>query len=189
MRRTTMTMGLGLALTLGAAAVASGQTVQPDTARAGAAELRRDRGDRGVRMGERQRRQGRHGAPGAMLLRNITLTEDQKTRLEALRRAQATQTKETRARFQATMREAREARQRGDTVAARTAMEQVRTQMTRLRDENVASLRSILTPDQQRQFDANVAAWKERAERRKTDGARGPRGKRRGPAPAGQPRG
>ena len=78
--------------------------------------------------------------------------------------------KQTREQFGAVMKEARDARQRGDTVTARAKMEQVRTQMDTQREQQVASLRTILNADQQKQFDANVAAMKERATQRREHG-------------------
>jgi hypothetical protein len=42
-------------------------------------------------------------------------------------------------------------------------MTQVRSEMDRQRERQIAALRPILTPEQQKQLDANVAAWKERA--------------------------
>jgi len=181
MRKFTTTMGLGLALTLGAAGAVAAQSSRPDTNRPDS--VQRQRGDRAER-GDRGAR--RRGGPEAMLLKGITLTDAQKTRLEALRREQEPQMKQTREQFAAVMKEAREARQRGDTATARAKMEQVRTQMDRQREQHVAALRSVLTADQQKQFDANVAAWKERGPR---DGARGERGMQEGRRNrGGQPR-
>jgi hypothetical protein len=62
------------------------------------------------------------------------------------------------------MKEAREARERGDTASARAKMDQVRGQMERQRDQQIATLRTILNADQQKQLDANIAAMKERRE-------------------------
>ena len=72
--------------------------------------------------------------------------------------------KKTREQFGAVMKEAREARERGDTATARAKMEQVRGQMERQRDQQIATLRTILNTDQQKQLDANIAAMKERRE-------------------------
>ena len=153
MRRTTMTMGLGLALTLGAAGVAA-QTERPDTPRPDAAESRRGRG------GDVEGR--RRGGPGGGLLKGITLTEEQKTRLEAMRRERAPEEQAAREQLRTAMQSAREARQRGDTATARATMERVRAQMTERRERQAASLRSILTDEQRRQFDANLAEQKAR---------------------------
>jgi hypothetical protein len=70
--------------------------------------------------------------------------------------------KKTREQFGAVMKEAREARERGDTTTARAKMEQVRAQMERQREHQIATLRTILNADQQKQLDANIAAMKER---------------------------
>ena len=99
-----------------------------------------------------------------MLLKGIDLTDAQKDRLKAIRKEQEPEMKKTREQFGAAMKEAREARERGDTTAARAKMEQVRGQMERQRDQQIATLRTILNADQQKQLDANIAAMKERRE-------------------------
>jgi len=158
MRKTMTRMGLGLALVVGAAGAAAAQSTRPDT-RPDSAHTKR--GDRGERGDWGMRRRG-PGGPNGALLKGITLTEAQKTRLEALRKEQRSEMKKNRDQFSAVMKEARDARQRGDTVAARAKMEQVRAQMDKQRERQVASLRTILTAEQQKQLDANVAEWKER---------------------------
>ena len=159
MRKTMTRMGLGLALVVGAAGAAAAQSTRPgnppDTTQS-------ERGQRGER-GERGARRRGPGGPEGALLKGITLTDAQKTRLETLRKEQRSEMAKTREQFSAVMKEAREARQRGDTVTARAKMEQVRTQMNAQRERQVASLRTILTAEQQKQLDANVAQWKERA--------------------------
>jgi protein CpxP len=166
MRRIMTSMGLGLALTVGAAGAVVAQSSHPDTTRPERSD-RREQGDRGMR---------RRGGPGGALLRGITLTDAQKTQLETLRKAQRDEMEKNRDQFRAAMKEAREAREKGDTATARSKMTALRTQMTQQRERQVAALRSILTAEQQKQFDANVAAWKERAER----GGRGERGTHEG---------
>lgn len=161
MRKTMTRMGLGLALVVGAAGAAAAQNARPDTSNRQAQQRERgERGDRGMR-GDRRR-----GGPEAALLKGITLTDAQKTRVEALRKEQRDQSAKSREQFGAVMKEAREARQRGDTATARAKMTEVRTQMDAQRERHLASLRTILTTEQQRQFDANVAEWKERAAKR-----------------------
>jgi Spy/CpxP family protein refolding chaperone len=100
-----------------------------------------------------------------MLLQGITLTDAQKTRIKALREEQKSEMQKTREQFGAVMQEARAARERGDTATARTKMEQVRSQMDRQREHQIAALRTILTAEQQKQLDANIAAMKERGPR------------------------
>ena len=159
MRRTMSRMGLGLALIVGAAGAAAAQGTRPD-ARPDSA--RRERGEANGERG--MRRRGPGGLEGA-LLRGITLNDAQKTRLKELRTAQQPEMKKTREQFGAVMKEARDARERGDTATARAKMAQVKTAMDAQRDRQIASLRTILTAEQQKQLDANVAAFKERGER------------------------
>jgi len=137
MRKTTMAMALGLALSFGAVGAASAQSAQQPT---------REHAERGGRRG-----------PG--LLKGITLTPDQKTKLQALRKDEKSDA--SREQFRKAMADVRAARQRGDTAAAKAQMQTMRTQMEQSREREFASMRSILTPDQQKQFDANVADWKQ----------------------------
>ena len=160
MRRIMTSMGLGLALTVGAAGVAVAQSNRPDTTRQERSD-RRERGERGMR---------RRGGPDGALLRDITLTDAQKTQLETLRKAQRTEMAKNREQFSAARKEARDAREKGDTATARSKMTALRAQMTQQRERHVAALRAILTADQQKQFDANVAAWKERGTRGAREG-------------------
>ena len=173
MRKTMTRMGLGLALVIGAASAAAAQSTRPDVRPDSA---RRERGERGEQGGERGMGRRGFGGPERALLRGITLTEAQKTRLEALRKEHQPEMQKTREQFGAVMKEAREARQRGDTATARTKMEQVRTAMNAQRERQFAALRTILTAEQQKQFDANVAAMKERGAK----GEHRDRGDRRG---------
>ena len=157
MGKTMTRMGLGLALIVGAAGAAAAQgtrpDARPDSARRERGEAKGERGERGMRRG------GRDGA----LLRGITLTDAQKTRIQELRKSQQPEMQKTREQFGAVMKEARDARQRGDTATARAKMTQVKTAMDAQRDRQIASLRTILTADQQKQLDANIASFKERA--------------------------
>jgi Spy/CpxP family protein refolding chaperone len=54
----------------------------------------------------------------------------------------------------------RKARQSGDTAAANRLMLEQRTKMDQRFAAHTAAIRAILTPDQQKQFDANVAEMK-----------------------------
>jgi protein CpxP len=154
MRKTLTRMGLGLALVVGAAGAAAAQSTpnaRPDSTQR---DHRQWDGEHG----------GRRGGPGGMLLKGINLTDAQKDRLKAIRKEHEPEMKKTREQFGAVMKEAREARERGDTATARAKMEQVRGQMERQRDQQIATLRTILNADQQKQLDANIAAMKERRE-------------------------
>src|SRR3954467_6379089 len=140
MRKTMMASALGLALSLGAVGVASAQATQQPQ--------RQEHGERGMR---------RRG-PGGELLKGITLTADQKARLQDLRKNEKPNDQVKKA-----MEDARAARQRGDTAAARAQMQALRPQMEQARERQGGPMRSILTPEQAKQFDANVASWKQRA--------------------------
>lgn len=169
MRKTMTSMGLGLALIVGAAGAAAAQSTRPDTRPDSVRAQRGERGDRG----DRGMRRSGPGGPDRALLKGITLSDAQKTRLQELRKEQRPEMEKSRERFSAVTKEAREARQRGDTVTARAKMEQVRTEMSQQRERQIAALRTILTSDQQKQLDANVAEWKEK-------GMKGGRGDRDG---------
>ena len=79
MRKTTFALGLGIALTLGAADLAAQQQrpARPDSAKAGA----RAGGQMGPRGGRGAMARGPQGH--GMLLRDITLTDAQKAQLQA----------------------------------------------------------------------------------------------------------
>ena len=135
-------------------------------------------------------RGGRPGGPGGpgrggmgMLLQGITLTDAQKTQVEALRPDSATmaqQREESRALFE----KIRAAHESGDSVTAARLMKEQRTKMDAERDARAAALRAILTADQQAQLDKNLAEIKER-EAQFPPGPPGARG--RGPRPPGPP--
>ena len=154
MRKTLMRMGLGIALVVGAAGVAAAQSAQPNA--------RPDTTQRDHRRWDGEHGGRRRGGPEGALLRGINLTDAQKDRLEAIRKEQEPEMHKTRDHFAAVMKEAREARQRGDTTAARAKMEQVRTQMDKQREKHIAALRTVLTAEQRKQLDANIATMKER---------------------------
>ena len=165
MRKSLVSMGLGLALSLGAVGVASAQsTPAPDAGQ-------HQRAERGP---------GRRGGYEKALLKGITLSPDQKARVDALRKDERTRMQGDRDQFGKVMADARQARERGDTAAARAKMTEVRSHMEKLRDERIASLRAILTRDQQKQFDATVADFKAHAKDREGKG-----GFRRGEAGQG----
>src|SRR2546423_779355 len=107
--RKTMFAAFGLALSLATAGAVSAQSPQPPSRPNGAGEMRR--GDR-------------RGGPEAMLLKGITLSVDQKTRIEALRKSG--ESTESRDQFRKAMADVRAARERGDTAAAAARMRELR---------------------------------------------------------------
>jgi hypothetical protein len=172
--RKQIALGLGLAVTLGAAGVTGAQIAQQgasakqQVAQQDSTKRRGPGGEHGARGARRG-----PGGPGGFLLRGITLSADQQKRLEALRPARGEQgapQDPQRAKVRALMDEARDARQRGDSAAAAAKFQQARTLMTQQREQQVAQIRSILTAEQRVQFDKNVAEMKQR------EGERGQRG-------------
>jgi Spy/CpxP family protein refolding chaperone len=112
-----------------------------------------------------------------MLLRGITLTDAQKQRIATLRDAQRKEMDGQRDAGRSAFDEVRAARERGDTAAANRKFAELRAQMETRRDAEVKALRDVLTADQRKQFDANVAEMKQRQAQR---GDRGDRGDRDG---------
>jgi Spy/CpxP family protein refolding chaperone len=166
MRKTMMAMGLGLALTVGAAGANAQATTKPDAARH---EGGRGAWQKGKRGGE---------GFGGGLLKGITLTDAQKAQLKEKREANAPEQKAFREQMRTTFGEMRAARERGDSAAvqsARAKMEQLRKQGSEVRERQLADLRSILTADQRTQLDKNLADAKARMEQRRGEGGRGHR--------------
>lgn len=173
MRKHTMALGVALALSLGGAGLAAAQSATPT-------ERPHDR------AGQHQRGPGRRGGPDRGLLKGITLSSAQQARLQDMRKSDRDAMQKDRDAMRSTFEKIRSARQSGDTATARSLMSQMRARMQSQHEQRVASIRAILTPDQQRQFDANVAAWKQHANDRPARGGRG--GEHRAPG-AGQGQG
>jgi hypothetical protein len=149
MRKILIITGLGMALSLGSAGVASAQS-------AARPERPRDaQQDSSFRRGR--------GGPGGMLLRGITLTADQKAKVTALRERQRQQFDAER---KANGSEARPERQRGDT----TGLGARRAQMQQRHEAQITELRTLLNGDQRVQFDKNVAEMKARFAKGGNDG-------------------
>jgi Spy/CpxP family protein refolding chaperone len=137
---------LGLALSLGTAAAVQAQAAAP--AQRGEHAMRGPGGRMGAGRGDR----------GA--LKGITLSDAQKAQLKTVHAKYKAQHDAERARMEPVMAEVKAARQKGDTAAARAAWAKAgdaRTQGEAVRKQEMADLRNVLTADQQKQFDANVA--------------------------------
>lgn len=160
-------------LSAAASTVAAAQATQPQANRPRPERAERGgRDDRGDRGGDRGAR-GEMGPGGGYLLKGIKLSDDQKNRLKALRQEDRGQRSGQRSGQQVDrqarrqqMQEARAAAQRGDS----TKLAALRNQFQAQRAQQTAAIRAILTPEQQRQFDANVAEARQRmAERGQGD--------------------
>ena len=154
---------LGAALVLVAAGEAAAQSnAATDTARR-QGELRR--GERG--HGPRGAKMGRGGVKP--LFRGIDLTQAQRDQMKVVSEKYGEQFRTLRESLQPDLKAAREARQRGDTAAARAAWERTNTGRERMRalmEQQRNEVRALLTPDQQKTFDANAAQMRSRLEKR-----------------------
>jgi Spy/CpxP family protein refolding chaperone len=150
-----------VAATAGAQATApgNGQRIERSQADSARWKARAARGEK--RGGMRAERGLEHGA-----LRGVKPTDAQKAQIKAIHEKYQAQFKSYRESMKPAMEEAKAARQRGDTAAVRAAF--AKTQGTRqqaqsLRSQESADIRAILTPDQQKTFDANIAQMKAHA--------------------------
>ncbi|MDF1503933.1 Spy/CpxP family protein refolding chaperone [Roseisolibacter sp. H3M3-2] len=166
-------LSIGTALSVGAALVAQAPTRTPDQPPR--------RAEQGA---PHEGREGRRGPGGGPLFRDITLTEQQQTRVREIqqrygqeRRQLAEQARGSRpARPQGRDAQRPDSAERAKFRAEREAM---RGRMQQLTERQVADLRAVLTGQQVATFDRNVGAMKQRMAER---GAKGERGGRRGPA-------
>lgn len=164
---TVRTLALGALLVVGVAGVSAAQTPVTPKPRADSGYDRR--GDRP----DRQFRKGRPGREGRGFGRDLNLTEAQKAQIKTIRQKYQPQNKAVRDRAKPFMEAARAARQKGDSAAFRTNMEQARQVMQggqSVRTQEQAEIRAILTPDQRTKFDAHQ---KLAAERRAKGGEKG----------------
>jgi protein CpxP len=97
--------------------------------------------------------------------RDLNLTDAQKTQIKAIRAKYQPQNEALRTQAKPYMEAARAARQKGDTVAARTNMEKARQVMQggqSFRTQQTAEIRNVLTPEQRTKFDAQQKKFAER---------------------------
>ena len=166
---------LGAAVALFAASEATAQTPAPRDSARRQGEMRRGGRPRGEIGGMRQ-------AAMRGLFRNIDLTQAQRDQMKTVNEKYRTQYQAIRESLKPVLKAAQEARQRGDTVAARAAFERTKTgreKMQALMQQQRTEVRALLTPEQQKTFDTNVQQLKERAgDRAKGEGRhRGHRGR------------
>jgi Spy/CpxP family protein refolding chaperone len=89
----------------------------------------------------------------------VQLSTAEKSKLKEIHAGYRTQTQSLRESLKPAMQEARVARQKGDTAAMRTVLERTKGDREKLRslmDRQKADLRAALSPEHQKQFDANV---------------------------------
>lgn len=114
--------------------------------------------------------EGERGQRG--LLRGIKLSDTEKAKLKEIHAKYAPEQKQLHESLKPAMQEARAARQKGDSAAARAAFERTkgdRDKMKALMDREHAELRAALSPENQKQFDANL----QQLAQRRTEGKKG----------------
>jgi Spy/CpxP family protein refolding chaperone len=143
--------------------------------------------------GQQGAHQGRHamqrGARAGVraergLFRGIKLSDAEKAKLKDIHTKYASQAKSLREQMKPAMQEARAARQKGDTTAARAALAKNKgsfDKLAELRKREQAEIRSALTPDNQKLYDANVQQLTKRRDGMKANRKDGKVGKRGGP--------
>ena len=105
--------------------------------------------------------------PGRSALRGVNPTDAQKAQIRAIHEKYQAQFKASHEAMKPALDEAKAARQRGDTAAARAAFAKTadaRQQAQALRTQESAEVRAILTREQQKTFDENVARMKARGD-------------------------
>ena len=101
------------------------------------------------------------GMPGMDFIGGLKLTDTQHTQIRAIHEKYQPQMKTIHDRARTEFEATREARQRGDTAAVRTALQRSRqsteTQMASLHEQMFREVRGVLTADQRAKVDAKIA--------------------------------
>lgn len=151
---------LALAIVAGAAATAGAQQTTAPAQGQRVEHAQRDSARAGKREARGVRREGRGMRGAGALMRGVNLTDAQKAQVKAIHQKYQDQFKSIREANKPAMDEARAARQRGDTAAARAAFQKGRGQFESLRQQEMSEIRGVLTADQQKTFDANLEQLK-----------------------------
>ena len=164
----TRVIALAVASLVSAASFAGAQAPVQQGARQGQHAMHR-----GMRAGMRAERG---------LFRGIKLSDAEKAKIKDIHSKYATQSKSLREQMKPAMQEARAARQKGDTAAARAVLAKNKAtfdKLAELRKSEQAEIRSALTPENQKLYDANVQKFAQRRDAmkaRQKDGKAGKRG-------------
>jgi periplasmic protein CpxP/Spy len=164
--RNSRVVGFAIAgiLAVGSIAQAQSTTTQP--------HQRRDATSRDVRGGR-----GRAG-----LLRGITLSDAEKTQVKAIHAKYSAEAKSLRESLRPAMQDIRAARQKRDSAAVKAAWDKTageRQKLQALMQRERAEIRSALTPEHQKVFDANAKTLEQRRAEWSKNG-KGERGDRAG---------
>jgi Spy/CpxP family protein refolding chaperone len=99
--------------------------------------------------------------PGMEFIHSLNLTETQRTQIRAIHEKYAPQMKTIHERARTEFEATREARQRGDTAAVRTALQRSRenteSQLATLHEQMFREVKTVLTADQRAKVDAKIA--------------------------------
>jgi len=159
------------ALVVAASATVAATAGAQSTAPANGQRAERAQSDSAHWKGRHAKGHGREAmGPGRSALRGVKPTDAQKAQIKAIHEKYQSQFKSFRESMKPAMDEAKAARQRGDTAGVRAAFAKTastRQQAQALRAQETAEIRAILTADQQKTFDANVAKMKARGDHAK----------------------
>jgi Spy/CpxP family protein refolding chaperone len=162
--RTRHLASLSLALTLGAATVAAAQTTTPAEPAPGQTVEAPAAAPAPAETGQQTpHRQWRHHH--SRLFRGVKLTADERGKLATIREQFRTQLQPLVHQIRTARHAVRTAAARADTAAvsaARATLRDIRSKFNAARSQWVSDARGVLTPDQQAQFDKNVARMKAR---------------------------
>jgi Spy/CpxP family protein refolding chaperone len=151
------TVVLGLALCAGAAVTANAQAAG-SAAKSDTTAITRHHNRNQMRAGRMER-------GDRALFNGINLSSAQKTKVDSIRSKYRSESKALREQMAPEMKNARAARQSGDSTkiqAARQSMSTSREKMMHLRQQEMSAIRGVLDPSQQATFDKNVEQLKNR---------------------------
>lgn len=149
---------VSLALLLGGASLATAQSVAGPAA-GGTADVAASPSSTSDQSGQRPR-WNRHRRHHHRLFRGVKLTTDQRAKLGTIRDQYRVQAKPLFDQMRSARADYRAAKSKGDAAAmaaARGKMHDTRGQFASMRKQWVGNARTVLTPDQQAQFDKNLA--------------------------------
>jgi Spy/CpxP family protein refolding chaperone len=162
--RTRHLASLSLALTLGAATVAAAQSTTPAEPQQGQTVETQAQAPASTDTGpQTAHRHWRHHH--SRLFHGVQLTPDERAKLGTIRDQYRTQFEPLFQQIRTARHSMRAASARADTAsvsAARATLRDVRSKFVAARTQWVTDARGVLTPDQQAQFDKNVARMKDR---------------------------
>jgi Spy/CpxP family protein refolding chaperone len=158
--RKTRVIGFVVASLVSAASLVQAQSATPN------ARHERHAEGRGI-----EGRAGRGGRGG--LFRGITLSDAEKTSIKQVHTKYSAEAKSLRESLKPAMQDARAARQKGDTAGMKAAWDRTagdREKLRALMDRERAEIRTALTAENQRLFDANVKQLEQRRAEMKKQG-------------------